>query len=171
MALKTFNVGEILTSDDVNIYLKNSISSIRLTSKQIASSTTLQNDASLVVAVAANSTYELSGQLVYNGVTGGDLKVGWTAPAAASMAWSGLGLTQTAAAFSDDQTFYGTLVDAPIFGALGTGSNQTAVLVLGGLLIVSGTAGNLQLQWAQGTSNVTETTMFAHSYIHVKRIN
>jgi hypothetical protein len=171
MALKTFNVGEILTASDVNIYLTNSISGIRLTTKSITSSTTLQDDANLVIPLAANSSYELSGQLIYNGDPAGDLKIGWTGPAGFSIGFVASTMAIGSASYADDQLFYGTQANAPQFGCIGTGSNQTTAAMLSGLVLIAGTAGNLQLQWAQFASNATATSMLTHSFITCRRIN
>ncbi len=130
----------------------------------VTSSTTLQNDDNLVCAVVASGVYVAQWRLRTDGATTGDLKYAFTGPSGATMTWESRGLAAAdvanVAMVSTDVAAIGTTVT---HGTLGAGTTLT---VLGtGLLVVSVTAGNLQLQWAQGTSSGTATNVFAGSWL------
>src|SRR5688500_16268650 len=84
MALKTFVAGEVLTADDVNVYLKNTLFARKTADESVTSSTTLQDDNHLSVAVAANSLYELTACLQYEAHADGDFKWVFEGPAGTS---------------------------------------------------------------------------------------
>lgn len=134
----------------------------------ITSNTTLQNDDHLFVSVAASTVYEMSMMLKYDGAAAGDLKIGWSAPAGATLDFTAAALGAAAALYTDDQTFVGDLASTPTFGALGASTN--CGLLAHGLLAVGGTAGTFRLTWAQGTSSGTATRLFAGSYLCLRRV-
>lgn len=137
----------------------------------ITSSTALTNDTHLVLPVAANATYILDGFFDYDGVLGpnnGDIKFDWTVPAGATMTWSPFGnpsndVTQK---LNSNQ---GTATTVLTLGTYGTGGQHTSARPFG-YIAVAGTAGNLQLRWAQNVSNATSTTMYTGSWIRLQRV-
>jgi hypothetical protein len=56
-------------------------------------------------------------------------------------------------------------------GAVGTGAGNRVVARATGILQVAGTAGTLQLQWAQLASSATATTVLANSWMALRRIS
>lgn len=169
MALKDFVSGEVLTADDVDVYLKNTIFARKTATESVTSSTALQDDNELTVSVAANSVYEVTLMLIYDGATGGDLKFDFTGPSGATMNGVALRLGQGAATGDDDAQSTFVMGTPEGVGALGTGSN--AGMVFHGLLDLSATAGTFKLQWAQATSSGTATRVFADSYICLRRVD
>lgn len=131
--------------------------------ESLTSSTALQNDDALFVALAASATYVFIG---FANVTGaaigtGDWKGAFTAPSGATVTVECIAYPTTAA---------GTLNGNAVRGAGGVmiaGVNGTAgsPVVLIGSVINGATAGNLQLQWAQNTSSGTATTVKAGSFL------
>ena len=134
--------------------------------ESVTSSATLQNDDALSVSVAASTTYEVELVVLYDGATAGDLKVGFTAPAAASFEGIAVGLAVAATTSGDDTTAYVALGTSNAFGALGTGT--TTAGRISGVLTTSG-AGTFQMQWAQQASSGTATRVFANSYLSLTR--
>lgn len=169
MAAPTFSTGDVPTATQVNEWFTNIHWAQKTGTESVTSSTTLQDDDTLVVAVSANASYLVQQLMIYDGATGGDLKVGWTAPASATFSWLHTGLASTAASFSDDGTGAGDLTSAFTFGALGTGTN--CGVMFHGVLTTSGTAGNFQVQWAQGTSSGTATRVFSGSFLSLRRMS
>jgi len=166
LAVKVWNVGDVLTAADMNAWTV-PLAAYRTTTQSVTSSTTLQNDNALSVAVAANAVYIVELALIYDADTAGDLKLGWTIPAGASITnVADSMLTGTAAATTDDQMTAGTT--NPVAGGLGAGTN--CGFVGKWLLTISSTSGTLQLQWAQGTSSATATRLFAGSYLLAQRV-
>lgn len=135
----------------------------------VTSSTTLQNDDELFLAVAASCVYELQAFLIYDGAGANGLKVGWTGPSGATLDWW-LDGNSGGNSSSTGTTYWGytQIGSANNIGAAGAGSKL--VCRPAGRLITSTTPGTLQLQWAQGSSSATATHIFANSYLRLKRI-
>jgi hypothetical protein len=131
-------------------------------------SAVLGPDTHLLLPVVANATYELEGYIAYDGAfNAGDMKADWSAPAGASMRWSlNAPAPGGAAAYASQSATIGTPLTA---GTYGTGGTQTSASVRG-LLITSGTAGTLQLRWAQNTAHASTLTLYAKSWIRLHRI-
>lgn len=129
--------------------------------QSVTSSTTLVNDTNLTLPIAANATYILEVQGVFTAASGGDIKIGWaTLPAGASLIW-----TVPAVAAGTGSVFSATSVDS------WTGSNATVKSFwYRGQLTTAGTAGNVQLQFAQVTNNATPTVLKVGSWIKLERV-
>ena len=168
MAVPVFTVGQVLTAALVNSWLA-PVAAVKTSNESVTSSTALQNDNELVVPVAASATYHLSAYLHYEGGTLGasDLKFGWTFP-------SGLTMTYAASRISEitgnPAGGGGVVIQSAtaLSGSAGAGNSRSVAIE--GTVTVSSTAGNLQLQWAQSTSNGTATIVHAGSYISLQRI-
>jgi hypothetical protein len=116
-----------------------------------------QADDHLFWAVAANSTYRFTVELVYNTNATADLRVGWTAPAGATMAWSAMGL--------DSGLGFLASGNNALAAVLGFGGDATDRLAkLSGIFTTVATAGTLTLVWAQLAANVSNTIVRANSY-------
>lgn len=140
---------------------------IAKTSNEIVSnSTTLQNDDELVFAVAANGKYYFEGLLLMSSTTDADdVRVGFTVPAGTTMKWNLTKNWPEITAFATDQN--------PLLSESGVetipSGNKTWGVRLSGIIVVAGTAGNVQLQWCQSTATVCNTTMLANSILMVRR--
>lgn len=167
MALKTFVTGEVLTADDTNVYLKNTIFAQKTATESVTSSTTLQDDNHLSVSVAANSVYEFTSVLHYDADSAGDLKWTWSMPAGASMTVVHVKNAEGASAITDVTVKSENESDT----AGGTGASNTHALIMKGLLTISSTAGTFKLTWAQQTSSGTATRLFAGSYVCLRRVD
>jgi len=169
MPIPTFVGGGTVFASDANAWFV-PLAAFKSADESVTSSTVLQNDDVLVVALAANATYLMICYLNYEGGTQGasDLKVGWTVPASTVMAYQHIGvttagtITQASAATTSDQT------NVPAYGTNGAGNTLGALLL--GTVKSAGTPGNLQMQWAQNTSNGTATKVKAGSALVLHRI-
>ncbi|HEX5568484.1 MAG TPA: hypothetical protein VFY14_16430 [Streptomyces sp.] len=108
-------------------------------------------DPDLKVPVAANARYLVSVPLVWANTAGG-LRVSFTGPSGATMAWT-------------DNDSGG----APTIGTQMTfqGSKGTT---LSGVLVTAGTAGTLTLTWAQSVADASATTLRAGCAMVVQRV-
>lgn len=143
--------------------------------ESLTSNTTLQNDDALVLAVAANATYTFRVWILAVDATDatGDIKFGFTFPTGATCHFSGKGPhTGMAAggAFGDGEYIgRNTATSGTTVVTYGLSTSIVGVEITG-LLIVGGTAGNLQLQWAQNASDANATTVQAGSFMTLERV-
>lgn len=127
----------------------------------VNNSATLQNDDQLVIAVPANTKWEVDGVFRFNSGTTPDIKAKFTVPASATLKWNFFAQAGTFLGFQQDETTTATVdgIAAPV-----------ACLVKG-ILTVGATAGNLQLQWAQATANASNTIVQIGSYLKLRRMS
>ena len=165
MGIPTWTSGEVLTASDVNAWFV-PLNAVKGTDETVTSSTALQNDNDLVLAVPANVTYKFDCLVIYTGATGGDIKWTWAVPSGATLLYQclhneggGTGLNNSTQAYSDLNTLQ----------AAG-GASQVEAVNMRGRMTTSSTAGNLQLQWAQNSSNATATIMRIQSNLTLQRV-
>jgi hypothetical protein len=141
----------------------------------ITSSTTLQNDDHLVLPVVANAvyTFDLDLYMIDAGDFTGDFKMTFTCPTGATFDMHGEGAHATSftGGTSSDGEWIGKLAttSAGATLAFGVGTGLTAVRVHG-RLVMGGTGGNFQLQWAQNASDASGTTLKAGSFMTMNRV-
>jgi hypothetical protein len=129
--------------------------------QDVIASTTLVNATNLGFSVAANEVWQATWYLIYNGTTGGDLKIGWTFPTGGTLdtavVWSGTGGTLARDGAHDTTSPSATLA------LMGTGAIVGPLAVF--VTYANGAnAGTLQLQFAQFAASGT-TTMVANSCV------
>lgn len=135
-------------------------------STQSKTNSTLANDDTLFLALAANATYLVAGKLFYSGDTSGsgDLKIAWTLPSGATGRYDYIhtNLSHAYASFPDDWT--GTL----------TAETQGAGTIVTGTIegtLTTSSAGTLRLRWAENTTNATATIMAVSSSLCAWRLS
>lgn len=149
----------------------------------ITASTTPVADPHLTFSVEANAVYTWWGFVKYDGATGGDILLSFTAPSGALGEWTGhgagitvIGSTSTPTLEIDTSRTNGYMqrvesndvTQSRSFGALGVGNALTVDMK--GTLRVGSTAGTWALSWAQNSSNATATTLYTDSYITLLRV-
>lgn len=173
---RTWVVGEVVTAALMNTEIRDQFNSlmalqpttiVKAADEAVTSSTTLQNDNHLAFTLAASATYVFDGAIYYDGVfNAGNLKAGWTLPAAATILWSlNAPATGGAAALDSSGVTSGTIA----VGTYGTGGAKTTASIKG-TVITTTNGGTLQFQWAQNASNATATTIYAKSWINLRRV-
>lgn len=168
MAVPVWSVGQVLTADDVNQWLT-PFTAVKPADTSRASTTTQSADPDLVLALAANASYYITGYITYFGNTqgNGDLKFSFTAPAGSTAQWVPLFVTTS-----------GSLTNTLNPQSPGTSNNVTAgtsaaadrAVTVWANISTAGTAGNWTLFWAQGTSSGTATIVRANSLLVAQRI-
>lgn len=132
--------------------------------ESVISTTTLQNDDELLVPVAASSVYQFTlSANILSGATP-DFKLGWSLPAGATMTWS----VQEGTPGNLAAVLQGPFTAASVVAINGTGTDQ--MVIAEGLVIVSTTPGTMRLQWAQNTSNATNTFVGANSWLQLRKV-
>ena len=125
-------------------------------------SAALQNDNELFVVVAANARYDFELRIVHNSGTTPDFKFGWTFPTGTTMFYNQLNVPLAGSAFA---LFAQIQTDTP----QGEGAAADRGIHAWGKVLVGTTAGTLQFQWAQSTSNGSDTIVRAGSYLTLRR--
>lgn len=154
-ALGNINAGARVTAAMLQGVAPDAI--IKGADQQVLNSTTLVNDSALFLTLPANTTWAFVCNLDYEGAaTGtGDLKWKWSVPSGATMRYTRIGYlpgsigSPTVALQTEANTPQG-------------GTNGAAVLegqFMFGSVVMGGTAGALQLTWAQQTANASVATI------------
>lgn len=140
---------------------------VKASDQSVISSTTFVDNTGLSVAVQASQKYVWRAVLYYSAGSTGDLKMGYTIPASATMIHTPFSIG-AAAASGDWRSAHMTDLSAPgVAGGQLVGVRVTAIHE--GTLTVAGTAGTFQLQFAQSASEAVNTTVYAGSSLHVMR--
>lgn len=136
--------------------------------ESVTSSTVLQNDDDLVLAVSANATYVMDGYIMASGagVGTGDLKIDFTIPSGATMKYTSFGVTTASPAVQYEATVNANSTAR----AIGTNGSTDMGSAIQAVITVGSTAGSVQLRWAQNTSSGTATILRATSYLRFTRI-
>lgn len=142
--------------------------------ESINTSTVLQNDDALLWSVAANERWHFK-ILIYatdasNGVA--DMKIGWSVPASTTMAWASY--FAPSGAYSGFQPVITTSVPVAVFTESTSHSfgtfNGNFMLIYEGVVFVSSTAGTVNFKWAQNTSNGSNLTVKAGSFLELVKL-
>lgn len=165
MAPPTWSVGQVLTAADVNNWFV-PLAAVKVADQSVTSNTTLVADTELFVPLAASVSYVFHCFLDYEGAaTGtGDIKWNFAVPAGATVRYTYANFSPGGASTS------GNLVSGTTVASAGTnGAGNLKGVLMFGTVIVAGTSGNMQLQWAQNTSSGTSTIMHAQSCLMLQR--
>ena len=136
----------------------------------VNNTTVLVNDPLLFGAVDTGATYQWDATIFYDSAAAADIKFAFTTPTFSAMRWSLTGLATTAAAAEGDMknATIGTSGIATQVGGIGVGTILTARIEG---YIVTTAAGNIQLQFAQQTADVSNTTIRNGSYLRTWRVS
>lgn len=137
------------------------------------SNTTGQNVTNMVLPVASNGVYTFRMLIWVTSAANaaGDVKFNFTLPTGAVMDWMGngpdVGLTAAAVQAGNWQG----VTNSNGGTALSFGASTTSLgIELYGRVVMSSTAGNMQLQASQATSSVSATTIGARSWFVLTRV-
>jgi hypothetical protein len=137
----------------------------------VTASTTLQDDDHLLLALAASSTYTFSAYLIATSPTAADIKVAFTAPAGATINYGFTAAPQLGAAAAANNSHRFEHSAASGTGITAGGMDALKVDIrIDGIVRTAGTAGNLRLQFAQGTSDVGNTVLYTDSYLVAEKV-
>jgi hypothetical protein len=122
----------------------------------VNNSATLQNDDELLFAIAANEVWEFEFVIIHIGNTTADIKFAVTCPAGATIQYRHIGKDASGTMEEDMADASGEAVSA-------AGYTTNSITKVEGIVANAGTAGSLQLQWAQNTKTVVNTKVLANS--------
>lgn len=144
------------------------LTALKTADESIASSTALQADNELTLALPASAQYTLDVMLFYTASASGELKLGFTFPSGCVVHLAGVGYVLSGS-FTIDLTSQLSMTSGTTSLSY-EGSGATTSVSLRGTVLNGVTAGNLQLIWAQNTSNATATVVKAGSWLRLIRI-
>lgn len=137
----------------------------KASNESVTNSTTLQNDDALTMAIGANEVWHYQFECFVTG-NDGDIKFAITIPAGATMR---IGVQSGNFGSGDDYDVL-TTSGAESTKPFDVGADNKCHFVISGIVSNSTTAGNVQLQWAQLTSNGTPTVVQSLSYVKGHRV-
>ena len=165
---RTWTDGELVTKAIMDVHVRDNFNAmgphliVRKTSDQsVTSSTVLVNDSVLVLPVGVSEIWHFTFFVVYTGASTGDIKIAFTFPSGGDIRMSLIG--RNAAGTVVDQNFSTTTSPTSSIDFAAAGTTFANTLPLTGVFVNGGTGGNLQMQWAQQTSDATATIVKANS--------
>lgn len=123
----------------------------------------LQDDNELTLAAEASVTYELFLHAVQNSGATPGFKLGFTLPSGATWVSGSFNVGSSAA---NEQ--FGLMPLTGLSGLTGAGANS--LVRVQAIITISTTPGSVTLQWAQNTSNASNTIVRAGSWMRLMRV-
>ncbi len=137
----------------------------------VNNSTAFVNDDALLVPMQINARYVLDGLLVYDSGTTGDIKFDWTGPAGFAVPrWTVTSIDTGTAALAGNFNAGQSAAAATALARGGAGIGTFVAATLWGQVTTAGTAGNLQLRWAQNALEAVNTRIKTDSWIRLLRV-
>lgn len=124
----------------------------------IAATVILQDDNHLLFAVGANEVWAFQGLLIYNTSGVEDFKYAATGPSGSSGFIARLDAIAVVAPLGTES------------GSVNATTGSDMSVGISGVIENGGTAGNLQIRWAQFAAGVTDLTVREHSFLVAHRI-
>lgn len=146
---------------------------VRKTSDESVSNTTFQDDDDLNLSVGANDVWQFDILLfVTNAANTADIKVTFTLPASGTASYVGTGYDPSGTTQQTNRHIARhRSVSTFGIGVLASGTEAASHVRLSGLYVGGGTAGTVQLQWAQQSSDGSNATVVkADSYFKAFRV-
>lgn len=125
----------------------------------ITSNATPQNDNDLFFTLDTDTTYSFQGYIHINSPAAAGFKMIFSEPTGAVFSWNYL-------SGEVDYNETSAVVNISTFDA-----NVTVSVTFTGTITTSSTAGDLQLQWSQTTSNVGNTSVLSGSWMTIKKLS
>jgi hypothetical protein len=164
----TFASGQkIFTADDLQQLV--GLNAFKPSDETITNSSTLQNDDHLVVSAAANLTYAFRGLIMFTATTVADFKMDLSTPSGATWRLTAQTFNRGAAQGSQGSDARTALQGETLaIPGQGTAFSATGQWVdLQGVVTIGGTAGNVQVRWAQFNAEATNCVVYQGSWIRL----
>jgi len=162
-AIATLLAGGRLTAQEIQDVAPNA--AVKPGDESVTDSAALQNDNDLFLVLPATGTFAFIAALYCQSTVAqgsGDIKMAFTWPAGASSSWSTLGNAASSGAGVSMNAVRNT---SGASLSCGVGATEVPV-VLFGTIVMGGTAGDLQLEWAQNTAAASQSiTVKAQSWL------
>jgi hypothetical protein len=173
---KTWAFQEGVESSEMNAEVRDRMMAIgphliarKTADESVTSSSILQDDNHLNLPVLANEVWQIEYNLLYAAPAAADLRIAFTFPSGgridASVFWftAGTGVVNIARWSTATSPAADQILDAG-------GASVRFLAPIRGLYANGSTGGTLTLQWAQGTSDATATTLYANSTLYAVKL-
>jgi len=140
------------------------LGAVKSATQTVNGSAVLVDAADLSFTATANATYLGDLCLYYNSGATPDIKFGLTVPSGTTGTWGGLGYD-----FTPTLLAFGPINITTALGFGGLAADRAAFIRVA--LATSSTAGTVQVQFAQSTSNASNTNLLAGSWIKFHRVS
>lgn len=173
---KTWSVGETLTASNFNTHVRDNLNylnwqhKVKTADQTVNNSAVLVNDTHLVFAVATSEVWHVEVSLMVESNSTADFKFAWTVPAGATLKWAPL-QSSTLSTWVYDGTNEVALGDATTTYNISSPASGVWGIAARGIAQVGGTAGNVQLQWAQNTATGINTNVKQGSLLIAHRVS
>ncbi len=152
----------------IRMIVPNSIGTVVVKNKtsdeSVVSSTTLQDDDDLFISLAANETWIVDGFLhILTTANQPDFKFTMTVPAGATMT-AGYHVNE-----NSTNILAGALTSSGQQQSVNLTQNASSILIYKVMIVMGGTAGDFQIQWAQDNSNGTAVVVKEGSFFIASR--
>lgn len=144
----------------------------KTSNESVTSSTVLQDDDELSIAVGANQTWVFDFILILSGPPAGDLRTNISLPSGSSKRMGiGPDLAIASSASVGDAAFTAPSTTADqTYGVGGTGVHSNVTIWIRALVFTGATPGNVTLRWAQNVSDANPTTLMTNSHVTGRRV-
>lgn len=172
--MATFLAGQKLRASELNDI---GITAYCTTDVTKNANTTLGDVTGMSVSLAANAQYAVDGWLYWQSNPTADIKFGWTVPSGTTGFWSIIGPRVDTAPVAGSErinhTDYGTVATSSTLSAAGDDEFTGTVFIsaVPHCYFTTTNAGTLQLQFAQNTSNASNTIIKTGSWMRVTRLD
>lgn len=140
----------------------------KIADETVTSSTTVQDDDHLVIALAANSVYAFDSFIMFDCDATADIKFTFTGPASSTISFTSDGVSagnsNNIGSIKMDVNAAG--IETVLGGFIGT---KTAIRPAG-VIVTGATAGNLTFRWAQNITSGTPTTVYTNSWLRAQKV-
>ncbi|QCX81283.1 hypothetical protein C9F11_38500 [Streptomyces sp. YIM 121038] len=151
-----------------------SVTALKTADTSRTNNATPADDPHLAFTVAANATYTVEGWIKYSALVDLDITVDWTVPSGALGEWTGhgmgLGTTGQSTSGYSIRTETNDVSQPRNFSGTTSAAGEYSVLLYG-TLRVQGTGGTFAMQWSQGNTGATATTVYTDSWLRLTRIS
>jgi hypothetical protein len=164
-APKTWSVGETLTASNFNTHIRDNMNAVlsyrkmKAADETVNTSATLQDDNDLFFSGLVGESWGVTVALNVNSGTTPDFKTNWNKPA---------GATAKHATFYSNPTASQPWTSSDLVFA--TDATEQLIVIYAAI-VIGGTAGTVTFQWAQNTSNASNTIVRAGSFMVAERMN
>ena len=169
-----FAAGQKIRASDLNFIVPGFVK--KPSNQSLPSNTTLQNDTALLLPVLANASYAIEAVIIFEAGTTGDAKFAFSWPASSTFPWglTAYGTGGPGAGSVGGSIFsaaFGTPTSGSSFFAVGgAGAGNQNLCIMKGTITTTASAGNVQVMWAENTSDATPTIVSAGSTLRADRV-